>query len=53
MADQPFLERPNTRGLLLEDWDENVAGLQYRDVREYAKANVCCFINHLVQNQVL
>ena len=35
-ADQPFLERPNTRGLLSDDWDENVADLQYRDVGEYA-----------------
>ena len=35
-ADRPFLERPNTRGLLSDDWDENVADLQYRDVGEYA-----------------
>jgi hypothetical protein len=27
-ADQPFLERPNTRRLMSEDWDENVADLQ-------------------------
>ena len=35
-ADQPFLERPNTRGLQSDEWDENVADLQYRDVGEYA-----------------
>lgn len=35
-ADQPFLARPDTRGLLSDDWDENVADLQYRDVGEYA-----------------
>jgi hypothetical protein len=35
-ADQPFLARPNTRGLLSDDWDENVADIQYQDVGEYA-----------------
>jgi len=35
-ADQPFLPRPNSVGLLSDDWDENVADLQYRDVGEYA-----------------
>ncbi len=35
-ADQSFLERPNTQGLLSDEWDENVADLQYRDVGEYA-----------------
>lgn len=35
-ADQPFLPRPNSVGLMSDDWDENVADLQYRDVGEYA-----------------
>ena len=35
-ADLPFVARPNTRGLLSEDWDENVADLQYRDRCEFA-----------------
>jgi len=35
-ADMPFLARPDARGLLSDEWDENVADLQYRDVGEYA-----------------
>ncbi len=35
-ADRPFIARPNVRGLISDDWDENVADLQYRDVCEYA-----------------
>ena len=35
-ADTPFLSRPDARGLLSDEWDENVADLQYRDVGEYA-----------------
>jgi hypothetical protein len=35
-ADAPFLSRPDARGLLSDEWDENVADLQYRDVGEYA-----------------
>jgi hypothetical protein len=33
---QPFVPRPNLRGLHSEDWDERVADLQYRDVCEFA-----------------
>ena len=33
---QPFVPRPNLRGLESEDWDERVADLQYRDVCEFA-----------------
>jgi hypothetical protein len=35
-ADTPFLSRPDARGLLSDEWDENVADLQYRDVGEFA-----------------
>lgn len=35
-ADALFLARPDARGLLSDEWDENVADLQYRDVGEYA-----------------
>jgi len=35
-ADRPFLARPDARGLMSDEWDENVADLQYRDVGEYA-----------------
>jgi helicase-like protein len=35
-ADAAFLSRPDARGLLSDEWDENVADLQYRDVGEYA-----------------
>jgi len=35
-ADAPLVPRPNLRGLESDDWDENVADLQYRDVYEYA-----------------
>jgi len=35
-ADTPLLSRPDARGLLSDEWDENVADLQYRDVGEYA-----------------
>ena len=34
--DQPFVSRPNLRGLDLEDWDERVADLQYADCYEFA-----------------
>ncbi len=34
--DQPFVPRPNLRGLLAEEWDEQVADLQYRDAFEFA-----------------
>jgi hypothetical protein len=34
--DQPFVSRPNLRGLELEDWDERVADLQYADCYEFA-----------------
>ncbi|HTU90197.1 MAG TPA: DISARM system helicase DrmA, partial [Gemmataceae bacterium] len=33
---QPFVPRPNLRGLESNDWDERVADLQYRDVCEFA-----------------
>jgi len=33
---QPFVSRPNLRGLESDDWDECVADLQFRDVCEYA-----------------
>jgi hypothetical protein len=35
-GEQPFVPRPNLRGLESDDWDERVADLQYRDVCEYA-----------------
>jgi hypothetical protein len=35
-CEQPFVSRPNLRGLESDDWDERVADLQYRDVCEYA-----------------
>src|SRR5262245_1842295 len=35
-SEQPFIARPNLRGLESDDWDERVADLQYRDVCEYA-----------------
>ncbi|HEY7425655.1 MAG TPA: DISARM system helicase DrmA [Gemmataceae bacterium] len=35
-CEQPFVPRPNLRGLDSDDWDERVADLQYRDVCEYA-----------------
>lgn len=35
-SEQPFVPRPNLRGLESDDWDERVADLQYRDVCEYA-----------------
>ena len=34
--DQPLVPRPNLRGLDTDDWDEQVASLQYRDAYEYA-----------------
>ncbi len=36
LCDRPFLPRPDLRGLHAEDWDEQVADLQYSDTREYA-----------------
>ncbi|MBS1982663.1 MAG: hypothetical protein JST16_00710, partial [Bdellovibrionales bacterium] len=35
-ADQPFVPRPNLRGYLLDDFDERLADLQYRDAMEFA-----------------
>jgi hypothetical protein len=35
-SEQPFVSRPNLRGLESDEWDERVADLQYRDVCEYA-----------------
>jgi hypothetical protein len=35
-CEQPFVPRPNLRGLESDDWDERVADLQYRDVCEFA-----------------
>src|SRR5262249_33260425 len=35
-CEQPFVPRPNLRGLESGDWDERVADLQYRDVGELA-----------------
>ncbi len=35
-SEQPFVPRPNLRGLGADDWDEQVADLQYRDAFEYA-----------------
>jgi len=35
-ADRTFLARPDARGLMSDEWDENVADLQYRDVGEFA-----------------
>lgn len=34
--DASFVPRPNLRGLLADEWDEQVADLQYRDAFEYA-----------------
>src|SRR5207248_3741443 len=33
---EPFVPRPNLRGLESDDWDERVADLQFRDVCEFA-----------------
>jgi len=33
---EPFVPRPNLRGLGADDWDEQVADLQYRDTVEHA-----------------
>jgi len=33
---EPFVPRPNLRGLGADDWDEQVADLQYRDTFEHA-----------------
>jgi hypothetical protein len=35
-SEQPFVPRPNLRGLTSEDWDERVADLQYHDACELA-----------------
>ena len=35
-CDQGFVARPNLRSLQSDDWDEQVADLQYRDACEYA-----------------
>ncbi len=35
-SDTPFVPRPNLRGLELDDQDERIADLQYRDACEYA-----------------
>ncbi len=35
-GDQPFVPRPDLRGALAEDWDEQVADLHYADTPEYA-----------------
>jgi hypothetical protein len=34
--DASFVPRPNLRGLLADEWDEQVADLQYRDAFEFA-----------------
>src|SRR3989304_2216647 len=34
--DESFVPRPNLRGLLADEWDEQVADLQYRDAFEFA-----------------
>jgi len=35
-GDPPFVPRPDPRGALAEDWDEQVADLHYADTPEYA-----------------
>ncbi|HET9741888.1 MAG TPA: DISARM system helicase DrmA [Terriglobales bacterium] len=35
-SEAEFLCRPDLRGLASDEWDERIADLQYRDVREYA-----------------
>jgi len=35
-GDRPFVPRPDPRGALAEDWDEQVADLHYADTPEYA-----------------
>ena len=35
-AEVPFLARPDIRGLFTNDWDDEVADLQYRDCGEYS-----------------
>ena len=35
-SDRPFVPRPDLRGTLAEDWDEQVADLHYADTPEYA-----------------
>ncbi|HEX4999628.1 MAG TPA: DISARM system helicase DrmA [Terriglobia bacterium] len=38
-GDQPFLPRPDLRGVDPEDWDEQVADIHYADVPEYASGH--------------
>lgn len=38
-CDQPFVPRPNLRGLSAEDWDERVADLHYADTPEFASGH--------------
>jgi hypothetical protein len=35
-SNEPFVPRPDPRGILAEDWDEQVADLHYADTPEYA-----------------
>jgi len=35
-SESPFVPRPNLRGLNIDEWDERVADLQYRDTFEFA-----------------
>lgn len=35
-SDQPFLPRPNLKGLILDDSDERIADVQYRDTYEFS-----------------
>lgn len=35
-SEQPFLPRPDLRGAMAEEWDEQVADLHYADAPEYA-----------------
>lgn len=35
-AEAPFVARPDIRGLFTNDWDDEVADLQYRDCGEYS-----------------
>lgn len=38
-CEQPFVPRPDLRGLAAEDWDERVADLHYADRPEYASGH--------------
>lgn len=45
-ADKPFLARPNLKGLILDDSDEKIADVQYRDTCEFSVGHGVATKNH-------